>query len=606
MDLAIDELEKAAHLDPGALELRLVLGNLYREKGQVGRAIQEHQSLLQRPRLNRVEHANVLLCLGLDYRRGGFVDRAVAAFTDVLKLDPENEAALVNLEKLQEDQHQWQEAYVTRQRLAQIAGPPDQPKSQSILAFLENELGLQALKDGPARRRRAALRGGDRSRSQRSCRRTSTWATCKLQQGDLPAPSRSGSARSTSSPDRAYLALDRLEARLPTARRRAPVRRISAGRLTAAAPREWRARVALARHLTRHGQPREALELLFEALEHNPHALAIHQAIWNTLSLLDLPKPLVARYIEITRESVFYLDPHVCIRCRYRSTELLWQCPHCHEWNTFVEERITPATDTEAEIPPRPRAEPREPASAPGRAHRRHRHREVVLPRSIRARSALRRSTPTCWPATPWRPAVAASTPSSLASAPRCAAPTARSIARRSARIVFADAAARRDLEAIVHPIVYAAIRDWFERLARARADRGRHRGRAAALRDRPRRATSIASSSPPAGRSNSSRALMARNLLSEPTRARGSPARCQSTRKPPAPTTSSIRRGRSSRRTTDRRSVAETHCRARVSTSSSAMSGWLDQELAGAHGAEHGATGSRLDRRLVSRRSAP
>ena len=122
-------------------------------------------------------------------------------------------------------------------------------------------------------------------------------------------------------------------------------------RLIAAAPREWRARTALARYLTAANQPSRAIELLFEALEHNPHALAIHQVIWNTLSLLDLPKPLVARYIEITRQSVFYLDPHVCIRCRYRSTELLWQCPHCHEWNTFVEERITPATDTEAEIP---------------------------------------------------------------------------------------------------------------------------------------------------------------------------------------------------------------------------------------------------------------
>src|SRR5262245_15532477 len=147
VDLAIEALEKASALDPGAFELRLVLGNLYREKGQVGRAINEHQTLLQRPRLNRIEHANVLLCLGLDYRRGGFVDRAVAAFSDVLKLDANNEAALVNLEKLQEDQHQWHDAYVTRSRLAQIAGPPEQPRSQSILAFLENELGLQALKD---------------------------------------------------------------------------------------------------------------------------------------------------------------------------------------------------------------------------------------------------------------------------------------------------------------------------------------------------------------------------------------------------------------------------------------------------------------------------
>ena len=36
------------------------------------------------------------------------------------------------------------------------------------------------------------------------------------------------------------------------------------------------------------------------------------------------------------------------------------------------------------------------------------------------------------------------------------------------ARIVFADSAARRDLDTIVHPIVYAAIRDFFLRLARA------------------------------------------------------------------------------------------------------------------------------------------
>ena len=126
--------------------MKLVLGNLYREKGQVGRAITEHQALLQKPRLNRIEHANVLLCLGLDYRRGGFIDRASTAFAEVLRLDPDNEAALANLEKLQEEQHQWQEAYVTRQRLAALVGAPEQPRSQAILAFLEHEIGLQALK----------------------------------------------------------------------------------------------------------------------------------------------------------------------------------------------------------------------------------------------------------------------------------------------------------------------------------------------------------------------------------------------------------------------------------------------------------------------------
>ena len=152
------------------------------------------------------------------------------------------------------------------------------------------------------------------------------------------------------SPERGHLALARLEEAyrdIGADSRFADLCR----RLTLEAPREWRARAALAQHLASQGQQGKALDLLFAALEHNPHALAIHQAIWNALSALDLPRALVARYIDVTRESVFYLDPHVCMRCRYRSTELLWQCPHCHEWNTFVEERIAPATDTEAEIP---------------------------------------------------------------------------------------------------------------------------------------------------------------------------------------------------------------------------------------------------------------
>jgi lipopolysaccharide biosynthesis regulator YciM len=118
--------------------------------------------------------------------------------------------------------------------------------------------------------------------------------------------------------------------------------------LIAENPQNWRARVALASYLGSHGAPREAVDLLFEALVINPHALAVHQAIWEALSSLDLPQPLVQRYVELTRQSVFYVDPHICVRCRYRSTELLWQCPHCHEWDTFIEERIAPMKDADA------------------------------------------------------------------------------------------------------------------------------------------------------------------------------------------------------------------------------------------------------------------
>ena len=344
IDLAIEELSRAASLDADALEVHMILGNLYREKGQVGKAITVHQSLLQRSGLSRLEHAYVLLCLGLDYKRGGFVERAHEALTEVLRLDAKNEYALLNLQKLQEEQHQWLEAYDTRQRLAALADGNTRRRNQAILAFLENEIGLEALRRTDyaeaARRFAAAIDLDPRA------------VPAYLNLGDVRVAE--GNERDAAAiwekvveiaPDRAYLAFDRLEA---LAVRTANPERFTrlCRRLIEENSQDWRARLALSRHLTARGRPSEALDLLFAALVQNPHALGIHQAIWRSLDALHHPQTLVNRYSELTEHAVFYLDPHVCVRCRYRSTELLWQCPHCHDWNTFVEERIAPAQDT--------------------------------------------------------------------------------------------------------------------------------------------------------------------------------------------------------------------------------------------------------------------
>ena len=97
VDRAIDALTAAVGHDHDALEIQMILGNLLRQKGQVARAITLHQALLQRPDLTRIEQAYVLLCLGLDFRHGGFVDRALDAFKEVNRLDPDNQYALLNL-----------------------------------------------------------------------------------------------------------------------------------------------------------------------------------------------------------------------------------------------------------------------------------------------------------------------------------------------------------------------------------------------------------------------------------------------------------------------------------------------------------------------------
>jgi lipopolysaccharide biosynthesis regulator YciM len=347
VDQAIDELTQATSTDTDALEIQMILGNLYRQKGQVGRAINVHQQLLQRPNLTQLEHAYVLLCLGLDFRHGGFVDRAAEAFQEVLRLDPKNRYALVNLQKLHEDQHQWVEAARVREEIARIdAGR--RPENQPILAFLRNAIGESRAAAGDlvaaARVFEAAL-----DEDPRTVPAYLNLGDAREQQGNLPGAVAAWEQLVEAAPDRSYLAFDRLERAyraMNTPHRFVDLcRRVIDGN-----PQDWRTRLALSRYHMNASEPREAFELLLAALPHNPHGLAIHQAVWQSLSALGLDARLVQRYTTLTRDAVFYLDPHVCTRCRYRSTELLWQCPQCHGWNTFVEEKLAPAKDGAADL----------------------------------------------------------------------------------------------------------------------------------------------------------------------------------------------------------------------------------------------------------------
>ena len=322
----------------------MILGNLYREKGQVGRAINVHQALLQRPDLTTLEHAYVLLCLGLDFRHGGFVDRALEAFQEVLQLDPHNRYALVNLQKLHEDQHQWAEALQVREQIAKIdAGR--RPDDLQILGFLRNQIGSAQSRDGQRRRRRAHLHRCDRRR----CANGARLSESRRRPRAAGQPGRGrrgvGTAGRHASPSTPTSRSSASSAPTGRSARRSASSICASGSSTA---------------VRRTGAPASRSHATCPA----PATIAPPSICCSTRSpttrtacpftrrsgrrcraSASIPT-LVRRYVTLTREAVFYLDPHVCRRCRYRSTELLWQCPQCHEWNTFVEERIAPGART--------------------------------------------------------------------------------------------------------------------------------------------------------------------------------------------------------------------------------------------------------------------
>jgi lipopolysaccharide biosynthesis regulator YciM len=333
LEMAVSELGKVAREDPDAVEVQQVLGNLLREAGQVERAIQVRQALLARPDLGRAERAHVMAALGTDFRKAGFLDRATHTFDGVLAVDPKNIHALIGLQKLAEDQRRWREAYEIQTRLSRLRKTDD----SIVLGHLQAAMGQEA---AAARRPEEAESA---FRTALSLDRRVLPAHFGLADLEAPrSPARAAAMLETAIqavPERAYLAFDRL-ARLYSAAGE-PARFVAlCERIISQDPRDWRARLHLARHARAEGRPEESRTLLLRALESNPQVLLLHLEIWRTLGALGPGPSAAGEYIATVERSPLYRDPHVCTACRYRADDMLWRCPHCHEWDTFVEERV--------------------------------------------------------------------------------------------------------------------------------------------------------------------------------------------------------------------------------------------------------------------------
>jgi len=75
-DKALDVFIRMVEIDNDTIETHLALGNLFRKKGEVDRAIRIHQNLIARPQLSKQQRVHALSELGIDYMRAGVLDRA--------------------------------------------------------------------------------------------------------------------------------------------------------------------------------------------------------------------------------------------------------------------------------------------------------------------------------------------------------------------------------------------------------------------------------------------------------------------------------------------------------------------------------------------------
>ena len=104
------EFHNLGDIDHDAAETHLALGNLFRRRGDVERAIQVHGSLIDKQELNDDVRADARLELARDYDSAGLIDRAEELFKILLSENQHVEDCYENLLLIYERASDWHRA----------------------------------------------------------------------------------------------------------------------------------------------------------------------------------------------------------------------------------------------------------------------------------------------------------------------------------------------------------------------------------------------------------------------------------------------------------------------------------------------------------------
>ena len=109
-DKAVDTLIKMINLDSDTVETHIAMGNFFRHRGELDRAIRVHQNLVSKEELSEPQKQQALRELGRDYMLAGFLERAENAFLQLLDSDKHFLDAQKQLFSIYQTTKEWDRA----------------------------------------------------------------------------------------------------------------------------------------------------------------------------------------------------------------------------------------------------------------------------------------------------------------------------------------------------------------------------------------------------------------------------------------------------------------------------------------------------------------
>jgi lipopolysaccharide biosynthesis regulator YciM len=119
-DLAIKEFLNAVDLNRETIDTYFALGGLFRSNGEIDKAISIHRSLIARENISESTRLSALKELAIDFDKGGFINKAIETYKDVLKINRDQFEVILALCRIYEDIGDWDQAYNYRIMLSKV------------------------------------------------------------------------------------------------------------------------------------------------------------------------------------------------------------------------------------------------------------------------------------------------------------------------------------------------------------------------------------------------------------------------------------------------------------------------------------------------------
>ena len=331
-DKAIDAFIEIVKLDPETADMHFALGNLFRRRGEIERAIRVHQNLLARPDLPLEQQAQARYELGMDYLKAGLLDRAEETFNALVDTPYSVQARRALLEIFQREK-EWTRAIDAARGLQESGAGARQKEIAQFYCELAQDALVHLHTDDAL-----ALLDQAVHTDRKNVRATMLTGDAQLAQGDVEGALLTWRrVEQQSVPHVALVAARLMDGYKKVGRPQEGVNLLRAYLAEASSidliDVVFKAVIEL-------DGVEAAKELVVEELRRNPTLLGLDKLlearlmdappeIWEELSMV---KNLIHGYTQ-------KLARYRCSHCGFKARQFYWQCPGCSNWETYPPRR---------------------------------------------------------------------------------------------------------------------------------------------------------------------------------------------------------------------------------------------------------------------------